>query len=215
MTTGVIAIDGAAGSGKSTLARALAHRLHLPYLNTGLMYRALTAAALDEGVDLDDENALSELTSRLRFTISSDDPRELHVQGSTPGDELSEPRVDAAVSRASRHPRVRALMREAQRNLGSPSAVVEGRDIGTVVFPDAAVKIFLEADPGERAVRRMGERDIPAADVREALNERDAKDSQVNPLIPAKDAAVIVTTGLTREQVLDEALAMVHRAGLS
>jgi cytidylate kinase len=205
----VVTIDGAAGSGKSTLARALARALGLPYVNTGLMYRALTRAALDRGVDLDDGEALARITRGLRFRLSDATPPELEVEGSDAAD-LATAEVDAAVSRASRHPQVRDLMHEAQRELGAGGAVMEGRDIGTVVFPGAPVKLFLTADPAAREVRRAGEREAPGHEVASALHERDASDALVNPHVPALDAVTLDTTDSTRERTLDLALTIVR-----
>ena len=205
----VVAIDGAAGSGKSTLARALATELGWSYVNTGLMYRALAAAALRAGVDLDDDVALTRVTERLRFRMRDTVPPELEVEGWTDG-ELTDVDVEAQVSRAARHPMVRELMRGLQRELGSREAtVMEGRDIGTVVFPEAAVKIFLAADPRERGARRLGERGA-THDVADALRVRDALDARVNPLVPASDASVIDSTHLSPQETLSRALAIVR-----
>jgi CMP/dCMP kinase len=205
----IVTIDGAAGSGKSTLARALAGALGLPYVNTGLMYRALALAALVQGVDLDDGEALARLARGLRFRLTDADPSELEVEGSTLAD-LSTGEVDAAVSRASRHPQVRALMRDAQRELGAAGAVMEGRDIGTVVFPDAPVKLFLQADPAARGARRAGEREGPGLEVASALHARDASDARVHPHVPAEDAVTLDTTDATPERTLDLALTIVR-----
>jgi len=197
----VVAIDGAAGSGKSTLARLLARELDLPYVNTGLMYRALTRAALDLDV------ALAELTRGLRVRLTEGAHPELEVEGYRPED-LHTGEVDAAVSRASRHPKVRELMRRAQRALGADGAVMEGRDIGTVVYPDAPVKLFLSANPLERVARRSGERG--GSNVAEELRARDERDARVNPLEPAPDAIAIDTTGATPEATLEAALQIVR-----
>jgi CMP/dCMP kinase len=205
----IIAIDGAAGSGKSTLARSLAQALALPYVNTGLMYRALTRAALDRHVDLDDGEALAVLTRGLRARLTSGSRPELEVEG-YPQDVLDTDEVDAAVSRASRHPQVRSLMREAQRALGADGAVMEGRDIGTVVFPEADVKLFLHADPDRREMRRADERGAAGGDVARDLRARDAEDSRVNPLHPAADAIPIDTTHATPAATLESALAIVR-----
>lgn len=218
---GVIAIDGAAGSGKSTLARGLAVALGLPYVNTGVMYRALTLAAIDGAVDPNDGDALAQLMSRLRFGLSSGlssgglssgGLRELEVEGSAPSEALQGARVEAEVSRVARHPQVRTLMRDAQRAIGSPSAVVEGRDIGTVVFPDASVKLFLQAAPGTRVERRTEQRGGTSDDegVAEALRRRDARDATVNPFEPAPGATIVDTSDLTVEGTLRIALEIVR-----
>lgn len=217
----VIAIDGAAGSGKSTLARGLAVALGLPYVNTGVMYRALTLAAIDGAVDPNDGDALAQLMSRLRFGLSSGlssgglssgGLRELEVEGSAPSEALQGARVEAEVSRVARHPQVRTLMRDAQRAIGSPSAVVEGRDIGTVVFPDARVKLFLQAAPGTRVERRTEQRGGTSDDegVAEALRRRDARDATVNPFEPAPGATIVDTSDLTVEGTLRIALEIVR-----
>jgi CMP/dCMP kinase len=208
----VIAIDGAAGVGKSTLARGLARALEVPYLNTGAMYRALTLAALDAGVDLDDGVALAELMHRLRFGLSDPPSPELEVEGAVPPPELESERVEAAVSRVARHPEVRELMRQVQRELGHPDAVVEGRDIGTVVFPDAPLKLYLTAASAARAERRTLERATDDPAVAHALRTRDELDARVNPFEPAPGAVVIDTGGRTVEQTLQVALAAVRRA---
>jgi cytidylate kinase len=207
----VIAIDGSAGSGKSTLARGLAEALGLPYVNTGIMYRALTLAALDGGVDPDDGPALARLMSRLRFSLSSGVPQELEVEGSSPSAALLSDRVEGEVSHVARHPEVRALMREGQRTLGLPGAVVEGRDIGSVVFPDAPLKLFLTAEPDKRGERRAEQRGVTDADeVEEALLRRDTWDAQVNPFEPAADAIVLDTSDRTVDDTLRDAIAIVR-----
>lgn len=205
----VIAIDGAAGSGKSTLARGLALALGVAYVNTGLMYRALTSAALEAGVDPDDGDALADFLRGMRFTLSDGSPPQLEVEGSIPADDLESDRVEARVSQVARHPAVRALMRSAQRELGMPDAVVEGRDIGTVVFPDAPVKLFLTAAPDARGVRRLKERGRPDPQIAKALHERDVLDATVNPFEPAPGAIVLDTSHLTVEQTLQAAIAAI------
>ena len=215
MTPRLIAIDGAAGSGKSTLARLLAMTLGLPYVNTGAMYRALTLAALREEVDVEDEDALVRLMETLDFTLSpagraeepQPDPREIWIDGVPPSDELESSEVEANVSTVARHPGVRAAMRAAQRALGEGGAVMEGRDIGTAVFPDAPVKLFLDAAPQERAGRRVEERG--SEEVAGALHERDRRDARVNPLVPGQDAVLIDTSDLDVDGTLRVALAAI------
>lgn len=207
MTLRVVAIDGAAGSGKSTLARLLARSLGLPHVDTGVMYRALTLAASRADVDVEDEAGLVRLLGTLRFRLSSEEPRALLVDDAPPSDELRSAGVEANVSAVARHPDVRSAMRAAQRVLGERGAVMEGRDIGSAVFPDAPVKIWLEADPQERAGRRVGERG--ASDVAGGLHERDRRDARVNPFEPVRDAVVIDTSDLDVEGTLRAALAAV------
>jgi cytidylate kinase len=221
----VVAIDGPAGSGKSTLAERMARALSLPYVNTGLMYRAATLLALREGVDLEDGQALAEVARGIRFDLSSRfSPPAILIDGEPPSPDLVVPEVEVNVSTVSRHPEVRAMLRDEQRRLGSGGAVMEGRDIGSVVFPDAAVKIFLVAAPDERAARRVRERrapvpsegEVPASsdgptrtpDVADALAIRDALDERVNPFVPAPDAVLLDTTGKDPDAVLREALAI-------
>src|SRR5207249_1148277 len=147
----IVAIDGPAGSGKSTLAAGLARALGVPYVNTGLMYRAVAARALEQGVGPDDERGLAAIARSLRFELSAGPSPELVIDGRSPGPELTSGDVEAVVSEVASHPEVRAELREAQRVLGRGGGVTEGRDIGTVVFPDADVKIFLSASPQVRA----------------------------------------------------------------
>lgn len=211
MTLRVVAIDGAAGSGKSTLARRLAVELGLPHVNTGAMYRALTLAARRLEVDVEDAGALASLIETLDFTLSppasSIEPGELWIDGAPPAEDLESSDVEANVSAVARHPEVRAIMRAAQRALGETGAVVEGRDIGSAVFPDAPVKIFLVAEPRERAGRRVVERGV--GEVAGALHERDRRDARVNPFVPAEDAVVIDTTDLEVEDTLRAAMAVI------
>jgi cytidylate kinase len=219
----VVTIDGPAGSGKSTLAERLAQTLGLPYVNTGLMYRAVTLRALREGVDLEDGPALAQVARGIRFDLSSRfSPPAILIDGEPPSADLVAPEVEVNVSTVSRHPEVRAVLRNEQRGLGGDGAVMEGRDIGSMVFPDAAVKIFLVAAPDERAARRVRERwgHLPCVgadpasssgpqrtpDVAEALATRDAMDERVNPFVPAPDAVLLDTTGKDPEGVLREAL---------
>jgi cytidylate kinase len=206
----IIAIDGAAGSGKSTLARGLARTLGLPYVNTGLMYRALTVAALEAGVDADDEQALIRIARELRFTLTGARPPELSIKGIPASADLRSTQAEAAVSHVSRHPGVRSIMRELQRELGEGGVVMEGRDIASTVFPDADVKLFLVADAEVRERRRADERsgDLSAP----KLGSRDEKDAAVNPFIPQPGAVVIDTTDMDVEGTLGAAIEVVTHA---
>lgn len=204
----IIAIDGPAGSGKSTLARGLARELGVPYVNTGSMYRSLTHRAMVEGIDPNDGPALRDLAARMRFDLDHRVvPPALVVDGRQPGEEIHSPQVEASVSAVSGHPAVREVLVSAQRRLGGAGAVMEGRDIGRVVFPQATLKVFLDARPEERAARRARER---GADVAGPLARRDSLDARVNPPVPAEGAVVVDTSGRTAEQVLAEVLADVR-----
>jgi CMP/dCMP kinase len=205
----IVAIDGAAGSGKSTLGRGLARALRLPYLNTGLMYRGLTHAALQRGVDPGEGPALAELTRTLVFALDRGDPPELSIDGAPPGPELEAPAVEAHVSRVAAHPEVRAEMRDEQRRLGRRGAVMEGRDIGSVVFPDAPVKIYLVADAGVRADRRARER-IEGSDAAQSLLERDERDMKVNVFEAPPGGVVIDTTDLDVDGTVEAALRLIR-----
>ena len=180
----VVTIDGPAGVGKSTVAGLVAGRLGVPHVDTGAMYRELTAVALERGVSVDDEAALAELVG---------------VPAGADVDIRSE-QVSAAVSAVSRHPEVRARMRARQRQLAEPAAVLEGRDTGTQVCPDAPVKVYLTAPVDVRARRRAGDLGLPPELVERTIAERDRLDAQQLP--PAADAHVIDTGPLTVDQVV-------------
>jgi GTP-binding protein len=201
----VIAIDGPAGAGKSTLARALAQELGLAHVNTGLMYRALALRALRRGISPVDERALTEEARSIAFSLGGEPIPELLIDGAPPEPGLRSEDVERIVSHVASHPGVRKLMRDEQRALGRGGGVMEGRDIGTVVFPDADVKVFLSAVPRVRAGRR--EREQGGGErVGERVARRDSLDARTNPLIPAGDAHVLDTTGLSQEEVLERAL---------
>src|SRR5687768_4205391 len=210
----IIAIDGPAGSGKSTVAREVAHRLGFTYLDSGAMYRAVTLAALESGADLDDGALLGRIAAALDIQLHrrADDNAQVIADGRDVSEAIREPRVTGASSRVAAHPDVRGAMLDKQRALiAGGDYVVEGRDIGTVVAPDAPVKAFLTADPEERARRRAAELErrgvsIQQDEVRSAIEQRDKLDStrSAAPLRQADDADLIDTTGLTAKAVADQ-----------
>jgi cytidylate kinase len=212
----VVAIDGPAGAGKSTTARLAAERLGFRYLDTGAMYRALTWKALDAGVNPQDVDAVAALARTTHLALGP--KQRLLVDGVDVTDSLREPAVTRSVSHVARVPGVRREMVRLQREMarGGP-CVVEGRDIGTVVFPDAPVKVFLAASLEERARRRQRETGEPA-ERRDALAEeirrRDAMDSdrEDSPLRQADDAVTLDTTGLTIDEAVEEIVRRVRAA---
>jgi cytidylate kinase len=211
----VISIDGPAGAGKSTVARAVANRLGFTYLDSGAMYRCVALAALERGVDLDDPVATGELAGALRIEVG-------YGRVKLDGDDVSlairEPRVTDASSRVSIHPAVREAMVARQRELiEANDFVAEGRDIGTVVSPDAPLKVFLTASEEERARRRAEETGENAEAVLVAQRERDDRDRsrEHSALAPAADAIEIDTTELDLEQVVDRVVELAAGRGLT
>jgi cytidylate kinase len=195
----IVAIDGPAGAGKSTVARRLAARLGFRYLDTGAMYRALTWLALERGVDVDDEEALASIAREHEIAIEDD---RVVVGGDDVTGEIRTVRIDRVVSSVARHPAVRKVLRERQRALAAAGdAVMEGRDIGAVVCPDADVKVFLVAEAAERARRRTEERPgVGAGVLASELRLRDERDAV--QMQPAPDAEMIDTTAMAVEEVV-------------
>ncbi|HVW89838.1 MAG TPA: (d)CMP kinase [Gaiellaceae bacterium] len=196
----IVAIDGPAGAGKSTVARKLAERLGFRYLDTGAMYRALTWLALREGLPLAEPGPLGELARRNPIVF--DEEGRVFIADVDVTSAIRQSRIDRMVPVVARHHDVREVMRERQRELGHEgNCVIEGRDIGTVVAPDAPVKVYLHADPSIRAARRQAERpDIGADALATDLRARDESDRE--RMEPAEDAVLIDTTHLEVEDVV-------------
>ena len=204
----IVAIDGPAGAGKSTVARRLASRLGFRYLDTGAMYRALTWLALEHGTSLDDAQGLAHLAERNAVTF--DAAGGVAIGGRDVTDAIRGARIDRIVSTVARHPEVRSVMRERQQELAEEGdAVIEGRDIGTVVAPDAEVKVYLVAEPDVRARRRLSERpEIGADALATDLRLRDQRDAI--RMQPAADATTIDTTDLDIDDVVAHIEALVR-----
>lgn len=212
----VIAIDGPSGAGKGTVARTVAARLDYRHIDTGAMYRAVAWQARHEGVDLHDAAAVAAVARRAVLSL---DPR-IVIDGSDVTDAIRTPAIDEAAAIVAQHPPVRAALVERQRQYGAVGGVVmEGRDIGSVVFPCADVKVYLDAEPEERARRRShdaahaaGRGQESTARVAEALEARDEADRtrRVSPLRRADDAAYIDTTSLTIDEVVARVMALVE-----
>jgi cytidylate kinase len=212
----IVAIDGPAGAGKSTVAKILARRLGFLYIDTGAMYRALTLKALDNGVDINDEASVNELALNTSIDLRSNTDGSLNVllDGKDVSLEIRKPRITQYVSDVSKIKEVREVLVGMQRRLGEKGdCVLEGRDIGTVVFPDARKKFFIDASAAVRVNRRFKEmqglnQDVAEADVAKDLSNRDKIDStrQVSPLRKAEDAIYIDTSSLSIEEVVQKML---------
>jgi cytidylate kinase len=209
----IVAIDGPAGAGKSTVARNLAERLGFRYLDTGAMYRALTWLALREGLPLAEPEPLGDLARRNPVVF--DEAGRVSIAGADVTAAIRQARIDRMVSVVARHHDVREVMRERQRDLGHQgNVVIEGRDIGTVVAPDAEVKIYLKADPDIRARRRQKERpDIGADALATDLRARDKLDRE--RMQPAEDAVLIDTTDLEVDDVVTQIEALIRERALA
>lgn len=215
----IVAIDGPAGSGKSTVAKRVAKELNYNYLDTGAMYRAITYEALKKKIGLKNSKALTKLAASAKLRFSNEHMgiySDIFIDGQRVTDEIRLPEVDANVSVVSRVAGVREVMVRKQRRLAGISAVVEGRDIGTVVFPDAKLKIFLTASEPERARRRAFQLEsvgnkLDNRQIQAEIKRRDHLDSnrRSSPLVKADDAVEIDTTDKDIDQVVQEILDLI------
>jgi CMP/dCMP kinase len=211
----VIAIDGPAGAGKSTVARRVAEKLGFTYLDSGAMYRCVALAALREGVDVDDGEALGELAWSLDINF---DHGSVRLGGKAVEGEIRAPEISIAASHVSVHPQVRQAMVKRQRELiAAGDYVAEGRDIGTVVSPDAPLKVFLTASGEERARRRANQTGEPASGVLVEIEARDQRDStrEHGALRLAPESVELDTTELPVEQVVERVVALARERGLA
>lgn len=213
----IIALDGPSGAGKSTVAKAVAQKLGFACLDTGAMYRSVAWSALNQGVELSDEENLALIATNERIVFECEPgevmPKKIKIGGHDVTSAIRTREIDRAVSQVSAHPKVREALVEQQRRIGNEgNYVVEGRDIGTVVFPNAEVKVFMNASAEERAHRRVRQnvdRGIGSIDFEEVLADikrRDEIDSSraASPLRPARDAVILDTTNCYIEQVIDK-----------
>ena len=211
----MVAIDGPAGAGKSTIAKRVAARLGFTYIDSGAMYRAVALWALRQKVDPGDMHRMEQLAMAAEIELS---PGRIRLNGEDVTDAIRTPEVSGGASKVAVIPGVRRALVAKQRAMGERSSVVmEGRDIGTVVFPDADVKIFLDADPRERVRRRLGDvraggEEIPESALAAQMKERDQRDSTRadGPLAQAPDAAYLDSTSLTVEEVEEAILKIVR-----
>ena len=215
-----VAIDGPESAGKSTVAKIVAKKLHFIYCDTGAMYRSVTFAALKNHIKLDDDQALKELlkTIEIRFVPAEPEQR-VFVNDEEVTQAIRTPEITNNVSLVSAQPSVRAELTKRQQEIAEAGGIVmDGRDIGTTVLPNAEVKIFLVASVHERAVRRFKENqtkgiDTPLDVLEKEIEERDYKDShrEISPLTQAKDAVLVDTTSLTIDQVVDRILEIINQ----
>jgi cytidylate kinase len=210
-TSTIVAIDGPAGAGKSTIAKALAKRLGLDYLDTGAMYRAVTHAAIERGVPLDDAVAVGEVARGITILVA--DGRTC-VDGVDVSDSIRGTIVTSGVSTVAANSEVRRVMRDLQRAWGDerPGGVIEGRDIGTIVFPDATLKVYLTASPRVRAQRRVGQVGGDLEETERSIVERDHKDSSRSdsPLVTSADSVVVDTSDRSVDEVVEEIVTLIE-----
>ena len=221
----IITIDGPAASGKSTVARLLAKKIGASFLDTGAMYRAVTYAAMESGIDLTNEEKLLEIFEQKKFSFKAEnDLMEVQVDGTDVTELIRDPNVTANAKYIASAPLVRGKLVEMQRQFASEykAIVTEGRDQGTVAFPNANAKFFMSAQPGERARRRLAELKAKGLDenleqLQKSIETRDKSDMErsVGPLKPADDAEIIDTTELNIEQVVEKLLGFIREKGFS
>jgi len=216
----IIAVDGPAGSGKSTVSRILAARVSYMYLDTGLLYRAVAWRAMQRGVSLADDEALGRMCDGITIPVETDGAMRVLIEGKDISGDLRTEEIGMLASSVSAVPAVREALLPLQRSAGRQGGIVaEGRDMGTVVFPHADVKFFLDADVGERARRRHlqlleGGKTADRSEVRRGLEVRDRQDRarEIAPLRPADDSVVIDTTGMDIEEVVENMAAIVRES---
>lgn len=215
-----IAIDGPSGAGKSTVAKALAAKMGIVYVDTGALYRTVGYAAVTAGISTKDAAALESLLPTIEVDVRYEDGVQcVYLNGENLGDKIRRPEISMAASDVSAVPAVRAFLLDTQRDIARRNSVVmDGRDIGTVILPDADVKIFMVASPEARAERRtkeLAEKGIAAnyEDVLREMKERDAQDSgrAIAPAIPAPDAVHLDNSGMTVEQSVDAVIAIIEQ----
>lgn len=217
----IVAIDGPAGAGKSTIARGIARKQQWQLVDTGAMYRAVAYQSLERGANLEDEEAVCEVADELEFEFRFvDGDNVIYCNGEPLREEIRSAEVSRAASVISAHRKVRRVLVDHQRRVGAErSSVLEGRDIGTVVFPDADVKVFITADADERARRRVEQKrdqgqEADFDEIRAEIEARDRRDRtrEVSPLKKADDAVEINTTDMSIDEVLSEVEALIDEA---
>lgn len=215
-----IAIDGPSGAGKSTVAKALAAKMGIVYVDTGALYRTVGYAAVSAGISTKDADAIEALLPSVKVDVKYENGTQcVYLNGENLGDKIRRPEISMAASDVSAIPAVRAFLLDTQRDIAKRNSVVmDGRDIGTVILPDAEVKIFMVASPEARAERRtreLAEKGIAAnyEDVLREMKERDAQDSgrAIAPAIPAPDAVHLDNSGMTIEQSVEAVIAIIEQ----
>ncbi len=216
----IITVDGPAGSGKSTVSKILAERISYMYLDTGLLYRAVAYAAMQRGISVEDDEALRKLCEGINIPFETDNGNmKVLIDGEDVSDSVRTEEIGMLASSVSAVSAVRDTLLQPQRNAGRYGGIVaEGRDMGTVVFPDADIKFFLDADPDERARRRYAQLmengvNVDLSAIKRGLEARDYQDTQreVAPLKPAGDSVIIDTTGIDVDRVIEKMTIMVEK----